>query len=86
MTIHFHRRFKKQLQKASGKIQTAFYEQLGSFEWDPFGPKLGNHALKGEYLGYRSIDVTGDWRAVYVLLSDDECVFTFLGTHSQLYR
>lgn len=85
MTIHFHTRFKKQLQKVPEKIQSAFYYRLGVFQKNPFDPQLRNHALKGKYLGYRSIDVTGDWRAAYRLLNNDECVFAFLGTHSQLY-
>ncbi|MBI5134821.1 type II toxin-antitoxin system mRNA interferase toxin, RelE/StbE family [Candidatus Uhrbacteria bacterium] len=86
MTIHFHTRFKKQLQTAPTKIQAALYERLGSFQRDPFDSRLSNHALQGMYLGYRSIDVTGDWRAIYKVLSDDAFVFLFLGTHSQLYR
>jgi len=86
MTIHFHHRFKKQLQKAPQKVQTAFYTHLALFQEDPFQPSLNNHALKGVYLGYRSIDVTGDWRAIYKVVSDDQVIFSFLGTHSYLYR
>jgi len=85
MTIHFHHRFKKQLQKSPEKVQASFYVHLALFQKDPFQAQLSNHALKGIYLGYRSIDVTGDWRAIYKVLGDDEFIFSFLGTHSHLY-
>ncbi len=85
MVIHFHSRFKKQLKKAPESIRRAFYKHLTLFQDDPFQPALGNHAITGKYLGCRSIDISGDWRAVYQLLDDNECVFAFLGTHSQLY-
>ena len=86
MIIHFHHRLKKQLQKSPQKIQMAFYAHLALFQKNPFQSMLNNHALKGIYLGYRSIDVTGDWRAIYKVLSDDKFVFSYLGTHSALYR
>jgi mRNA-degrading endonuclease YafQ of YafQ-DinJ toxin-antitoxin module len=44
------------------------------------------HKLHGEYEGYRSMDVTGDVRALFYY--DDNgtlIIFGFIGTHSQLY-
>jgi len=39
--------------------------------------------------GYRSINITGDWRALYTIKGDGKggeiAVFEILGTHSQLY-
>ena len=50
-----------------------------------FNEALNNHKLSGEYEGYRSINITGDWRAVYKLIDRDTIVFVDLGTHSELY-
>lgn len=45
--------------------------------------------LKREYQGYRSIDITEDYRALYKeVQQEDERIayFVLLGTHDQLYR
>jgi len=47
---------------------------------------LRNHALTGEWLGYRSISFGGDWRAHYISQGDDLVIFVAVGTHSQLYK
>lgn len=90
MTIKLHRKFLKQLRKAPREIQAAFDARLELFVSNPGHPLLRNHALTGNYLGYRSINITGDWRAIYKevdsILDDPFVVFVDLGTHSQLYR
>jgi len=55
------------------------------FVADPFDQQLRNHALSGKYIGLRSIDITGDIRAVYELINDT-AVFITIGTHTQLYK
>jgi len=45
---------------------------------------LRDHQLKGKYKQYRSINITGDYRALY-LLRGDEAIFDVVDTHSQLY-
>ncbi len=52
---------------------------------NPFDITLRNHALKGKYLGYRSIDISGDVRALYTVKGNVIILFAFIGTHSQLY-
>jgi len=43
--------------------------------------------LTGKYKGFRSINITGDWRAVFRELKSGEIVyFDLLGTHSKLYK
>ncbi len=61
--------------------------KLKLFKADNFSPLLNNHILKGKYSGTRSINVTGDWRALYVTEGQfgQDIVFVALGTHSQLY-
>ena len=52
---------------------------------DPTVSELNNHALHGEYLGYRSINITGDLRAVYEIQDEKAVKFLFIDTHSNLY-
>lgn len=90
MKIKFGRRFAKQYEKADQRIKEAVKKRIDIFRTNPFHPLLNNHQLTGNYLGYRSINVTGDWRALYTKLIDEEdetlVTFEILGTHSQLYK
>lgn len=88
-SIDFSRRFDKQLKKAPLEIKIAFRKRFALFLKDPFHPLLRNHALTGQLSGYRSINITGDWRAIYSEHFEGiESVITFevFGTHSQLYK
>jgi addiction module RelE/StbE family toxin len=40
--------------------------------------------LTGKYAGFRSIDVTEDWRALY-REEKERIMFADLGTHEELY-
>lgn len=84
MTIGYSKAFVKQAKKLSPLLRRKLQEKLVVFSGNPVHPSLRNHALKGKYKFYRSIDVTGDLRALY-LQKDDEAIFDALGTHSQLY-
>ncbi|MCL4366414.1 type II toxin-antitoxin system mRNA interferase toxin, RelE/StbE family [Patescibacteria group bacterium] len=83
--IDYSKSFDKQLKKAPLSIKIAFRQRLELFIADQFHPQLNNHTLIGKYKGYRSINITGDWRAIY---SEDKnvVIFELLGTHSQLYK
>lgn len=89
MSIQYSIRFKKQYKKAGQEIQKAFKKRRNLFLQNPLNPQLRDHPLKREYKGYRSINVTGDWRAIYSRRKTEEdnvIVFELLGTHSQLYK
>lgn len=62
----------------------AFRDKLAVFLSDEFAVKLNNHALMGKYFSYRSINISGDWRAIFEQ-NQDGVYFVTLGTHSQLY-
>ena len=85
MIIKTTKSFDKQYLKLAPKQQDRFKDRLGIFRLTPFDPILRNHALKGKYLGYRSIDIAGDLRALYTVKGDTVIIFGFIGTHSQLY-
>lgn len=88
--INFSGKFDKQLKKSPLEIKLAFRRRLQLFINNPFNLQLNNHSLTGRLKGYRSINITGDWRAIYSGYRDDNnrkvIIFEMLGTHSQLYK
>ena len=87
MNVKFTKKFEKQYNKAPKKIRNVFEFRLKLFMSDKLSPTLNNHHLTGKFAGYRSINVTSDWRAIFRGLEGGEIVyFDLLGTHSQLYR
>lgn len=85
MNVRFHQKFVKSYQKRPPKIQQATDKRLRLFAENPFSPILENHQLTGKFTGYRSINITGDFRAIYKEISNAEVIFVLLGTHSKLY-
>ncbi len=82
--IDFSKKFDKDLRKADIKIKKKFRQRLSFFIKNKDNVLLRNHELKGEWVGYRSINITGDWRAIYEE-KNGVVIFVALGTHSQLY-
>lgn len=85
MIIETTKAFDKQYAKLNSKVKVLFKKRVEIFKTNPFDLRLRNHALKGRYLGYRSIDIRGDIRALYTTHGDTIILFGFIGTHSQLY-
>lgn len=47
--------------------------------------KYKDHALKGEWAGYREIHIAGDWLLIYKINKDElELVLTRTGSHDEL--
>ncbi len=87
MVIKFGNKFRKAYDKAPANIRLAFDNRYRLFLQNHFEPLLSNHALSGKYRGYRSINITGDWRAIFREIGNYQLViFETLGTHSQLYK
>jgi addiction module RelE/StbE family toxin len=85
MKVSFHNRFNKSYKKCSAKVQKQFKKRLKLFLENPYNPLLENHALYGEWQDFRSINVTGDYRALYYNLNDDIVEFFIVDTHNNLY-
>jgi addiction module RelE/StbE family toxin len=87
MRIDYSKRFIKKLAKSPVEIQLGFKSRLRLFIENRFHPLLNNHALGGVLAGYRSINVTGDWRAIFREFENGEIIFfEMIGTHSELYK
>ncbi len=89
MEIKFNKKFVKQYDKVDAKIKSLFENRLNLFLENPLHPLLNNHALQGKLNGYRSINITGDWRALYTEHAEENSpliIFEMIGTHSQLYK
>ncbi len=84
MTISYSKNFIKQSKKLDKFIRHQLLEQIELISNNPLDSRLNNHPLKGKYKKYRSINVTGDFRALY-LTQEDLVIFDIVGTHSQLY-
>jgi len=86
MKISFHKNFDKQYKKLTKQQQEKTRERLDVFLENPYDVLLNNHSLQGKYTDYRSINITGDIRAIYKFITEDECVFVAIDSHSNLYK
>ena len=85
MEVFFHKNFEKKLKKLSVKIQSQFDDRLGLFVEDKFDVVLNNHSVEKIFPGCRSINITGDYRAIFKEEADI-VIFISIGTHSELYE
>ncbi|MEK7561175.1 MAG: type II toxin-antitoxin system mRNA interferase toxin, RelE/StbE family [Patescibacteria group bacterium] len=86
MKVLFHDAFKKQYKKLHASEKKKWKERRDLFMKDPYDPILRNHALHGQYRDYRSIDITGDLRALYRPIKNEAAFFILIDTHSNLYK
>ena len=85
MKAILHRSFRRQYAVLSVKIKTKFSERRDLFLADHLHPLLNNHPLSGKYQNCRSINITGDYRAIYFSLNSETAVFIAISTHAELY-
>ena len=85
MQVALSSNFKKSIKKLPKNIVDKFFERLELFKKDKFNPLLNNHKLHGEYDGSNSINITGNFRAVFKYLDEYNVVFSDIGTHPELY-
>lgn len=84
MQIRFHKKFVKRLNKLPTKVQKAFHYKLEVFTLNKFDVSLNNHTLNSPFKNKRSINITGDYRAIFEEF-EDKIFFISIGTHSELY-
>lgn len=85
MKIDYHKKFLKSFDKLPVKIKAKFHERLRVFSENQFHPLLNNHPVDAAYPGWRSINISGDYRALYEHKNEEIVVFMKIGTHSELY-
>ena len=84
MKINYHKTFKKQYKKLPLKIQQQVDKRLLIFDRDQYNKQLNNHSIDGAYPDCRSINITGNYRALY-RRQGEGVLFVLIGTHSELY-
>ncbi len=78
------KKFDKNFSKLSKKIKAQAINQFEKFIVDPTEESLNNHKLHGRWSKYRSINITGNIRAIYIK-DGDIARFIDIGSHSELY-
>lgn len=84
MEIRFHKNFKKRLKKLPSNVKIQFGERLEIFMHDKFAKILNHHAVDKAYPDCYSINVNGDYRAIFKN-QDQIIIFMLIGTHAELY-
>ena len=84
MQVIYQKRFQKKFLVLSEKLKQRFYERLDLFMRDKFDEALNNHSVDTAYPGCRSINITGDYRAIF-REEENSVTFITIGTHPQLY-
>ena len=84
MEVKLHKNFQKKFDKIPLKIQAHFYERLDLFLENKFNKLLNNHSVENKFPNCRSINVSGDYRAIFQE-KDGVATFITIGTHSDLY-
>lgn len=85
MRVDYSRTFKKDFKKLSPKLKIQLGIRIELFKMDSWSPILNNHSVHYPYEGCKSINISGDIRALYET-SGDLTVFVRVGTHSELYK
>jgi mRNA-degrading endonuclease YafQ of YafQ-DinJ toxin-antitoxin module len=65
MIILFHKKFIKQQSKLPRAAQEQLDKKLNVFMENKFDVSLNNHGLNSPYKNCRSINISGDVRAIY---------------------
>lgn len=89
MKIRYAPDFLQKLKKLNVRIRRNAELQLTIFLTNPYATKLNNHKLRRSREGFRSINITNDYRALYSEKKEgDETVAYFeeIGTHKELYN
>ncbi len=84
MRVDYQKSFLKALDKLPPGLEEKFYLKLEIFLQNTTNPLLNNHSVDRAYPGCRSINITGDYRAIF-RQKDNVVTFIHIGTHSQLY-
>ncbi|MCX6703737.1 MAG: type II toxin-antitoxin system mRNA interferase toxin, RelE/StbE family [Candidatus Zambryskibacteria bacterium] len=77
--------FKKNFKKLPQSVKESFQKRMMIFLRDEYDPLLRTHKLNPPWVGYKSIDITGDVRLIYKI-EGGVCKLYRIGTHAELYE
>lgn len=80
------KKFDKKFSKFPDKIKIQTIEKIKIFTQNQYHPILNNHMLRGKYLGCRSINISGDLRAIYKMQENNIALFVDIDNHNNLYK
>jgi len=87
MKIEYSKNFIKKYKKSPSKIQKEFKDRLRIFLKNRQSQLLNYHRLSGKLKDISSINLSGDWRALFMEIEKEDVIyFVAIGTHSDLYR
>ncbi len=85
MKLHSHKKFEKQYAKLPKAIKSKFLVRIKLFQENQSASVLNIHQLKGDRYPLLSMNITSDYRALF-LMNKDSVTFYEIGTHSELYE
>lgn len=86
MRYFLSKNFEKSFKKMPRKIKDNTINKLNVFIINPMDDSLNNHSLSGKFSKYRSVNISGDIRAIYKIDEDNNvAIFIDIGGHSKLY-
>ncbi len=85
MRYRTHKIFDKKYAKLREGEKQRFKERRNLFLENSTHPALNNHSLHGKYVGYWSINIGGNLRALYKYETNGAIIFTDIDTHPNLY-
>lgn len=86
MKITHAKTFTKSLRTLNQKQITQTKTRLSAWVADPNTRQLHDHALTGQWINHRSINVGGDLRLIYRYINNNEILVVMVGSHAQLYE
>jgi mRNA interferase YafQ len=88
--VEYTTKFKRDLKlaKRRNKDIPSLQDIMKKIEHEkPLEPRLKDHVLTGNWVGYRELHIEPDWLLIYKLISDEKVViFVRTGTHSDLFK
>ena len=85
MRVLYKKRFEREFKRLDEKVKLAFLKRLELFAENRSHPLLRNHPVDAAFPGCRSINISGDLRAIF-REERDVVIFMHIGTHAQLYK
>jgi len=90
LQIEYTAQFKRDLKRSKrrGKTMDKLVDVMNKIvHQTPLSSTLKDHALRGNYAGYRECHVEPDWLLIYkVILDESVVIFTRTGSHADLFE